>query len=375
MQEAVKGTNWIVTNLSAGLNGSLRAFSTAAILGVLATAGTASAEAPVPAPATKPDQLIVRTWGGPWRSTYESGAAASFTAKTGIPVVFDTTDFNEIQVKVGQAVSAGRRAPVDVVLTIEAMAYTAQVQGVSAPLDPHLMTNSADLSSVARPDGATNYVNVSTYSQPVVYDPDQVELPASISWEEIFDEKYAGKLFVTNTFSSLLFPVAKMMGIDYRTDDLGPVFAKIATLKGNIGAAGDEEEFIAGIEAGQISLGVTLAATAIEIGGLKWTVPSEGAVVSSESFYVAAGLPEDVSYWAQVFIDEALSAENQAALAAGIGESPVNLKAAIPDFMQGDPAFPVTEADIAAYGIVVPVEVEARNRDAWQAAYTAAIQN
>lgn len=325
-------------------------------------------------PATKPERLIVRTWGGPWRTTYGESAAASFTAKTGIPVEFDVTDYNEIQVKIGQSVGAGNRPPVDVVLTIESMAYAAQVQRLSVPIDPFMIDSRAELSSVAIPKGATNYINISTYSQPIVYDPKQVTLPESISWEEIFDPKYAGKLFVTNTFSSLLFPVAKMLGLDYRTDDLTPAFDKIATLKGSIGSAGDEEEFIAGMESGEISIGVTLAATALELGGLKWIVPQEGVVISSESLYVPAGLPEDVSYWAQLFIGEALSAANQAKIAAGIGEAPVNLQAAVPDFMQGDAAFPITEADIARYGIVVPVEIEAKNKDRWQAAYAAAIQ-
>lgn len=356
----------------AGLAVAALAFAVA-LGSALQTAPAAADEAIAP-PATKPERLVIRTWGGPWRSTYGESAAASFTAKTGIPVEFDVTDFNEIQVKISQATNAGRRPPVDAVLTIEAMAFAAQVQGISAPLDPHLIESLDDLSSVAMPEGATNYVNVSTYSQPIIYDPEQVSLPESISWEEIFADAYAGKLFVTNTFSSLLYPVSKMMGVDYETDDLTPVFDKIATLKNNIGAAGDEEEFIAGIEAGEISIGVTLAATALELGGLKWVVPEEGALVSSEAFYVPAGLPEDANYWAQIFIGEVLSAENQAKIAAGIGEAPVNLKAAIPDFMQGDPAFPVTEEDISKYGIVVPVEVEARNRDRWQAAYSAAIQ-
>ncbi len=334
----------------------------------------AAADAPQGDPATKPDRLVVRIWGGPWRTTYGEGPAASFTARTGIPVEFDVTDFNEIQVKIRQSVMAGRRPPVDVVLTIEAMAYSAQVQDISMPLDPHILEGRGRLGPIAVPEGATDYVNVSTYSQPIVYDPDRVSFPASISWAEIFEPTYRGELFVTNTFPSLLFPVAKMLGLDPAEDDLTPAFAKIAELEPNIAATGDEEEFIAGIEAGEISLGITLAATALEIEGLKWIVPEEGAVVSSETLYVPAGLPENVGYWAQVFISEVLSAENQARIAAGIGEAPVNLDAELPDFMRGDPAFPVTAEDIARYGIVVPVEVEARNRDRWQAAYTAAIQ-
>ncbi len=351
---------------------SSRAVLMATVLAALAS--PLAAEAPAGEPAAKPERLIVRTWGGPWRTAYGDGVAANFTARTGIPVEFDVTDFNEIQVKIAQAVAAGQRPPVDVVLTIESMAYTAQVQGLSIPIDPHAIASADQLGPVAIPEGATNYVNVSTYSQPIVYDPARVTLPEDVSWEEIFDPRYEGQLFVTNTYNSLLFPVARMLGLDILTDDLTPAFEKIATLQGNIAAAGDEEEFIAGIEAGEVSLGITLAATALEVEGLEWVVPREGAVVSSESLYVAAGLPEDVAYWAQVFVAEALTAESQAQIAAGIGESPVNVQAALPAFMQGDPAFPVTEADIEAYGIVVPVDFDARNRDQWQAAYTAAIQ-
>ena len=365
---------WCFLAITSRKMSDIAALAAAAVIGWGTGIGSAAADPAPPAPATKPDRLVVRTWGGPWRTTYGEGPAASFTAKTGIPVEFDVTDFNEIQVKIRQSVSAGRRPPVDVVLTIEAMAYSAQVQNIATPLDPHLLTNAEALSPVARPEGATAYINVSTYSQPIVYDPKQVDFPARISWEEIFKPDYAGKLFVTNTFPSLLFPVARMLGLDPVRDDLTPAFAKIAELKPNIAATGDEEEFIAGIEAGEISLGITLAATALEIEGLKWIVPEEGAVVSSESLYVPVGLPEDVTYWAQVFVDEVLSAENQSRIAAGIGEAPVNLEAKLPDFMTGDPAFPVTAEDIARYGIVVPVEVEARNRDRWQAAYTAAIQ-
>jgi len=322
----------------------------------------------------KPDRLIVRTWGDPWQSTYSEGPAAAFTAKTGIPVEFDLTDYNEIQAKVQQAVSAGQRPPVDVVLSIESTTFLAQVQGISAPLDRALLTNLADTSSLAMPPGATNYVNVATYSQPIVYDPARVDIPADISWEEIFDSKYAGSLFVTSTPDSLLFPVAKMLGLDIENDDLTPAFDKIAELSANIVATGDEEEFIAGMDSGEIDLGITLVATALELDGLAWVVPSEGATVQLESLWVPADLPDNVTYWATVFINEVLSAESQSAIAENIGEGPVNLKATIPDFMVGDPAFPASQEDLDKYAIVVSAEVVAQNKDAWQAAYSAAIQ-
>ena len=76
-----------------------------------------------------------------------------------------------------------------------------------------------------------------------------------------------------------------------------------------------------------------------------------------------------------VFINEILSVPNQEMIARNIGEVPVNLNAKLPDFMKDDPAaFPFTEEDFEKYAIVVPVEASARNKNDWQAAYTAAIQ-
>ncbi|MFV2093531.1 MAG: PotD/PotF family extracellular solute-binding protein, partial [Hyphomicrobiales bacterium] len=306
------------SGLPAILAGSLRSLGVLAAAALLAPAlfaGTAAASGALAEPGDKPDRLIVRTWGGGWKTTYAEGAAASFTAKTGIPVEIDVTGMSEIQVKVQQSAGASSRPPVDVVLTIGPLAYAAQVQGISIPLDTHLLTNLDQLSSIALPEGITNYLNVSSYSQPIIYNPEKVDMPASVSWEEIFDEKYAGKLFLTNTYSSLLYPVAKMLGLDLATDDLTPAFDKIAELKNSISALGDEEEFVAGIEAGEVTIGITLAATALEVGGLKWIVPEEGSVVGTEAFYVPAGLPDNVSYYAQVFINEVVSAANQSALA------------------------------------------------------------
>jgi putative spermidine/putrescine transport system substrate-binding protein len=358
---------------SASVKSAMALFA-AAMLTPVAFSGAVSASEALAEPAQKPDRLIVRTWGGAWRSSYEAGAAASFTAKTGIPVEFDGTGTSEIQAKILQSVRAKTRPPVDVVLSVGSLAYAAQVQKISIPLDEHILTNVDQLSSIAMPEGTTNYLNVSTYSQPIVYNPKLVDMPDSISWEEIFDSKYAGKLFVTSTFASLLHPVAKMLDLDPAKDDMTPVFAKIAELKSSISAMGDEEEFVAGIEAGEVSIGVTLVGTALEVGGLEWIVPDEGAVIGTESFYVPAGLPEDVSYWAQVFINETISAANQSAFAASVGEVPVNVNATMPEFMIGDPAFPFSEEDLGKYGIVTSVELDARNRDKWQAAYTAAIQ-
>jgi hypothetical protein len=165
------------------------------------------------------------------------------------------------------------------------------------------------------------------------------------------------------------------LSLDVETDDLQPVWDKIAELRPNIAATGDEEEFLSGIDGGEFDIGITLAATALEAEGLAWVTPKEGSTVSTEAFWVPAGLPVETTYWVQVFINETLAAENQTLIAENLGEVPTNLGATLPDFMVEDPAtFPFTEEDIEKYALVFPVEVGAKNNDEWQAAYTAAIQ-
>jgi len=325
-------------------------------------------------PSTKPKELLVRTWGDPWESAYADGPGRAFTEATGIPVRIDTSDYREMQAKVRQAVGSNRRPPVDVVSTIEELAFAASVQRLSTPLDPDVVTNFDVLNPSGRPSRGTGYVNAYSYSQPIVYAKDRIEFPASISWSELWKPEYRGRLFVTSTYTSLLFPTAKLLGLQPGKDDLGPAFDRIAELRPNIVAAGDEEEFIAGISSGEFDAGITLTGTALGSDNLAWVVPEEGSVVSFESLYVPRGLPADTAYYAQVFIDTVLEADVLTDLAAALGQVPTNPQSNPDERFLSDPAaFPFSQEDFDTYAILVPPEVSLRNGDAWQAAYSAAI--
>jgi spermidine/putrescine-binding protein len=132
------------------------------------------------------------------------------------------------------------------------------------------------------------------------------------------------------------------------------------------------------MRAGQSKWGSFIAGNALELqkGGVKakWIVPEEGAALSVDSVYVPRGLPRDVQYWAQVFINDWLEPKAQTQFCDAMGVVPVNKDSSPSDFMKGDPAFPFTEDEIARYSIPVPLEAAARNQDEWQAAYTAAMQ-
>lgn len=337
-------------------------------------AGAGASGASLEEPASKPAKIVMRTWGDPWQSTYADGPIQAFTQKTGIPVQVDTSDYTQMQSKVRAAVRAKRRPPVDLVLTIEPEAYLANVQKLSVPFDPSLLTNAGGLPAFAKPPGgALSYVNVVSYTFPLVYVKKRVTLPQDLSWNELWDPRFRGRVFVSNNPASLILPTAKMLGVDVVNDDLTPVYDKLRELRPNIAGVGDDEEFISLADRGQIDLGVNLAAVAAEVDGLAWRVPKEGQYLSFESLYVPRGLPAPETYYAQLLANEVLAAKAQSAIADGILEVPVNPDATLPERMKGDPAFPFTPQEFEQYGLVPSIEVLARKRESWTSSYNAAV--
>lgn len=346
--------------------------------GILAACGGSSgggksSSASLSKPATKPSQIVIRTWGDPWQKTYAAGAVKDFTAKTGIPVKFDTSDYSQLQAKVREAVRAGRRPPVDLMLTIEPEAYLSNVQKLSVPFDGKLVPNAKSLPAFARsPGDGLSYLNVVSYSFPLVYVKTRVSLPKSVSWGELWKPKYRGRVFMSNNPPAMILPTAKMLGVDI-SGDITPVFDKLRQLRPNIAAVGDDAEFISLVQRGQVDLGPQLVAVAAEVKNLGWVVPKEGEYVPFESLYVPRGVPKASVYYAQVLANEILSSASQSAIAKGILEVPVNPAATLPSSMKGDPAFPFTPAEFKRYGIIPPIELIARKREEWVSGYNAAI--
>lgn len=68
--------------------------------------GTTSTGVPSEPPA-KPDRLVIRIWSGDQEKVYADTAAKKFTADTGIPIVWDTTDEAVSYAKLNQEISSG----------------------------------------------------------------------------------------------------------------------------------------------------------------------------------------------------------------------------------------------------------------------------
>jgi putative spermidine/putrescine transport system substrate-binding protein len=342
------------------------------------SSSSASSGAKPKVPKTKPDKLVVRAWGDPWSTNIEKYAGKAFTAETGIKVEYDLSDAGEIQAKVKRALAAGRRPPVDVVYTIATQAYTADVQKLLTPLNPEIVTNFDLMTAPGKPVKGTSYVNLYSYSMPVIFNPKETSFAAGASWAELADPKYKGGLVAGSGFQAMVYPYAKMLGIDLATDDLKPVWDQIAKLQPNVSVVGDDTVFIETMKSGDGFIGSALVGDAIAVkdGGVnvKWVVPKEGAGLLADSMYVCRGIPDDATYYAQVFINKVIDAKLQTQWCEKVATVPTNKNAKPAKFMLGDPAFPFTEDELAKYAIPEPVAVVAENFDAWNTEYSAVIK-
>jgi len=339
---------------------------------------TAAPQSSVATEPEKPSKLVMRSWGDPYSTKLGESGGASFTAKTGIPVEFDLTDFGEMKAKIEQAFKAGERPFVDVAYTTTPDAYIASSQGYAAKMDPAIVTNYAQLTPVGVPDdGTTNWVNIYTYSIPILYRKDLVDFPADMSIDELWDPKYEGKISINIDPNILVWPLAKKLGLDPATDDLTPLWDRVAELRPNIGAIfTSDTELLTLMNSGQVAVAWGLPGNAnyIENGNGATKVTTEGATLSSDALYIPAGLPDNVTYWAQVFVNEVIAANNLTTFTQAISAVPTNGGSKPLDSMLGDPAFPFTADELAKYSIPMVNSVYAAKRDEWIEAMSVALQ-
>jgi len=341
-----------------------------------ATATPTATTGPV-TPPEKPAKIVMRAWGEPYSTSLAATAGASFTAKTGIPVEFDLTDFPEMKAKIEQAIEANQRPFVDVAYTTAPDAYVASSRGYAVSLDTeNLVTNYSKLTNVGKPDdGTTNWVNIYSYSIPIVYRSDLVSFPDGASIDVLWDPKYKGKGSINLDPNALVWSMSKMMGLDPAKDDLAPLWKRVAELRPNMGAIySSDTEMLTLMKSGEIAFAVALSGDVAFVDPGKIFVPSEGAGLSADGLYVPKGLPDNVTYWAQVLVNEVISTENQTAFTKAIAAIPTNSEAEPPKEFKGNPGFPFTDEELTKYAIPVINKVYAEHRDEWIGAMTSALQ-
>lgn len=351
-----------------------------------AASGTASTRAPAE-PATKPERLVIRIWSGDQEQVYAETAAAKFTADTGIPIVWDTTDEAVSYTKLNQEMSSNQRPSADASFNAQQRAYTNAARGWTIPLNPELVPNLAKITkeTAAPPDhsdGPWAYVNPYTLSVPLIVRTDKIDPAAIKTWDDLFKPELQQSLAVDTIYSSTAFGFAQSMGIDPADNPpagMDPVWDRISGLRPNLAQLGSNADIVTALTNGSVKVAISNTGSGIQAQNagapVALVAPSDGLYVIGDAYYIHKGVPDENAYYAQVFANYLLDPEVQSAVADKLGLIPVNPDASVPDYMADNVAvFPRTADDLAAVrAIVAPVPLMAKNDEAWQKAYDAAI--
>lgn len=338
-------------------------------------------------PATKPDRLVIRIWSGDQEKVYADTAAAKFTEATGIPIVWDTTDEAVSYTKLNQEISANQRPSADASFNAQQRAYTNAARGWTIPLNPELVPNLEKVTAeTAAPpdhtDGPWNYVNPYTLTVPFIVRTDLVDPATLKTWDDLFKPELRESLAVDTIYSSTAFGFAQSMGIDPAENPpagMDPVWAKISELRPNLAQLGSNADVVTALTNGSVKVAISNTGSGIQAQNagapVALVAPAEGIYVVGDAYYIHKGIPDENAYYAQVFANYLLDPDVQSTVAEKLGLIPVNPDATVPAYMSDNKAvFPRTAEDLEAVkAIVAPVPLMAKNDEAWQKAFDAAI--
>lgn len=338
-------------------------------------------------PATKPDRLVIRIWSGDQEKVYADTAAKKFTEDTGIPIVWDTTDEAVSYAKLNQEMSSGQPPSADASFNAQQRAYTNAARGWTVPINPELVPNLKKVTAeTAAPpdtgDGAWDYLNPYTLTVPFIVRTDKLD-PATVkTWDDLFKPELSQSLAVDSIYSSTAFGFAQSLGVDPAKDapqGMDPVWAKISEIRPNLAQLGSNADVVTALTSGSVKLAISNTGSGIQAinagAPIAMVAPSDGLYVVGDAYYIHKGIPDANAYYAQVFANYLLDPEVQSVVADKLGLIPVNPEATVPAYMSDNKAvFPRSAEDLAAVkAIVAPIPLMAKNDEAWQKAFDAAI--
>ena len=318
----------------------------------------------------RPDEIIVRVWGGAWGEAMRAGVADPFTEMTGINVRFDFTEDNEIKPRIWAAVDQGRVPPIHINWDTSTNATISALRGVTVDLSD--LPNLEGLLPSHRPVGLEGYPLVNTYAYVYVcaYRPEAFPDGPPQSWRVMLDPALRGRIALYDDGIGFN-PIAVMAGggtLDDIPDNMEPGYEFYRQLRENEPLLGEDPDFTTWFQNAEIDLACTISvnARAARQSGIavEWTVPEEGCKVDTDGLWIPQGLPENEEYWAKQYINFALSQEAQARWCGLLGLPPVYPGLEPPADLAGDPAYPTTPEDYAAL-VSIPTPILVENQPIW----------
>jgi putative spermidine/putrescine transport system substrate-binding protein len=332
--------------------------------------------------------LVIRIWGGNEETVWAETAGAAFTADTGIPIVWDTTDEAVSYAKINEEIQAGTRPSVDASFNAQQRASINAARGwtipISTALAPNMLLATAE---TARPEGSTEdfwpYTVPYTLTVPFIIRTDKIDPEKVKSWEDLYQSELQGAIAIDALYSSTAFGIAQSIGVDPTENPpsgMESVWERIADLKPNLAQLGSNEDLVTALINGSVSVVVSNMATGVAAIGagapVTMVAPDNGLYVVGDAYFINKGIPDENAYYAQVFANYLFDLDVQSAVAERIGWIPVRPDATVPSYMSDNPGvFPRTLADLEKLNaIVAPISLMAKNEAEWQQAFEAALR-
>jgi putative spermidine/putrescine transport system substrate-binding protein len=331
-----------------------------AVLGVALLAPAAHAQ----------NALVVSVWGGNWKDTVEKVIGKAFTAKTGMPVEFEVGGTID---RLAKARVAKGNPLVDLNFTTTHVARLYISDGLYEKLDMAKLPNAREIAKEAiRSD---YHVGSWSYVYTVVYRPDLVKEDIT-KWSDLWKPSLKGKIAMPDFDPSHIITIAALMegGNEVNWQKGEP---KLKQLKESIAAFFSTDAQSQDLmKTGQAPVQVMLSVNAYHLQEqgiqVKVVQPTDyPGIVGIDTMAVMAGTKKSDA--AHQFINIALSKEIQAELVKALRAGPVNLGAAVPANLKGQPGIFATTAEWKERGYIMNDEARAKNLPGWREWFTANI--
>ena len=316
------------------------------------------------------DPLVVSVWGGNWKDTVEKIVAKPFTAKTGIPVEFEVGGTLDRLAKA----RVSKAAPlVDITFTTTHVGRLYLSDGLFEKLDMARIPNARDLAKEAvRSD---HHLGVWAYVYTIAYRPDLVKLNIT-RWEDLWDPQLKGKVAMPDFDPSHIITIAALMeGGNELTWEKGQ--ERLRQLKPSIVAFYSTDAQSQDLmKTGQAPVQVMLTVNAYHLQeqgiAVKLVQPADyPGIVGIDTMAVMGGTKRADA--AHQFINMVLSKEIQSQLVESLRAGPVNVGAAVPAKLKGQPGIFTTPAEWKERGYIMNDEARAKTLPAWREWFTANI--
>jgi len=329
----------------------------------------------------KPDELVVMSWAGGWGKGLWEAVSQPFTALSGIRVRHVTNIGLKLPASLIDSLDRRRRPPVDLVWCNTVPALRMAEQGHCSPLSEEVAPNLTALGARARPARAPSeefsgwpFVSPYIVHYVMAYREEAFPHEKPDSWEVMLDSRYKGKVALYPGGNGF-YPIAQALGggsLDGIPNNMAPCWEFFRRLKPQVGHLGYSIGMGELIRKGELDICFRALTNAIAFKdeglAVSWAAPKEGVTDTTDALWIPRGVPDDAGFWAQRYINFALSLEIQENWCGKLGVMPVHREAQLPEALRTNTVFPKSADDFSGV-LHVPDIVKMRREAEWESAF------